>query len=277
MGSKCRNMFYENKKQETMENALDGIVSTVCPETVSCFNVIERNMSKRSFGVRRIMFVMLEAAIIILYLQLTTCVPIPVDRGLIGVEYGLWRVERGFRKFGSEKKPEYPIEIAPTKRSVKDTPLDDPRSGWGYGAVRGSEAVEGTGRDAEWSWHGWRYGRRVSSAPAEETTSPAEKTAPGGDLPEGEERIRVRMVTLPEEEGGLKCTPGERLTVTSESEGVVWVVGRILACTPERDPHGKPQLSVTMEITEVEEFFHWMSGKNEEQKCNYEEKGLGHN
>ncbi|KAL1138538.1 hypothetical protein AAG570_008601 [Ranatra chinensis] len=164
------------------------------------------------------------------------------------------------------------------KTSIKGSPLDDdPRSGWGYGAVRGSGGVEGTGRDAEWSWHGWWYGRRVSSAPAEETTRAEEKTAPGGDLPEGEERIRVRMVTLPEEEGGLKCTPGERLTVTSESEGVVWVVGRILACTPERDHDGKPQVSVTMEITEVEEFFHWMSGKNEEQKCDYDEKSHAYN
>ncbi|KAL1138539.1 hypothetical protein AAG570_008602 [Ranatra chinensis] len=186
-----------------------------------------------------------------IHLQLMTCAPIPVNVGTIVVRYGMWRSERGLNAFDPEKNPDNPTGMVPEyiKTSIKGSPLnDDPRSGWGYGAVRGSGGVEGTGRDAEWSWHGWWYGRRVSSAPAEETTNPAEKTAPGGDLPEGEERIRVRMVTLPEEEGGLKCTPGQRLTVTSESEGVVWVVGRILACTPERDPHGKPQVSVTMEI-----------------------------
>ncbi|KAL1138537.1 hypothetical protein AAG570_008600 [Ranatra chinensis] len=177
----------------------------------------------------------------------------------------MWRGERGLNEFDPEENPDNPTGIVPEyiKTPIKGSPLDDdPRSGWGYGAVRGSGGVEG---------------RRVSSAPAEETTRAEEKTAPGGDLPEGEERIRVRMVTLPEEEGGLKCTPGERLTVTSESEGVVWVVGRILACTPERDHDGKPQVSVTMEITEVEEFFHWMSGKNEEQKCDYEEKSHAYN
>ncbi|KAL1117829.1 hypothetical protein AAG570_004144 [Ranatra chinensis] len=179
-----------------------------------------------------------------IFLHLTIAAPIPPSQEVLYVKYGIWR------KSPVETLQEPATFIGP---SLRGTML---RKNVDLGTRVVQEKVFEEGADCS-SQCGKFSDMEGPGTIDSGDNSPVDQSEIPADIQTTNERILT--IQIEEGKGDVKCKEGQMFTVSSEDEGLTWVLGHVVACIPDYNLLGQPIINAEIVIYEQKEFIDWLS------------------